>query len=48
MESVIRVATINIYNDRSRWAERRELLVRGLAEQSTSKKLSLPGGEASS
>jgi len=34
MESVIRVATINIYNDRSRWAERRELLVRGLAEQS--------------
>jgi endonuclease/exonuclease/phosphatase family metal-dependent hydrolase len=32
MGSVLRVATINVLNDRSRWAERRSLLARGLAD----------------
>jgi endonuclease/exonuclease/phosphatase family metal-dependent hydrolase len=31
MGTVIRVATVNILNDQSRWAERRTLLVQGLA-----------------
>lgn len=31
MGSVVRVATVNILNDRSRWPERRMLLTRGLA-----------------
>jgi endonuclease/exonuclease/phosphatase family metal-dependent hydrolase len=30
MESALRVATVNVLNDRSRWAERRTLLSRGL------------------
>lgn len=32
MEPVLRVATVNILNDRSRWPERQSLLVRGLAD----------------
>ncbi|HWE40458.1 MAG TPA: endonuclease/exonuclease/phosphatase family protein [Isosphaeraceae bacterium] len=31
MRTVLRVATVNVLNDRSRWAERRTLLARGLA-----------------
>lgn len=34
MEPVIRVATINMFNDLSRWRERGPFLARGLAEQS--------------
>jgi hypothetical protein len=31
MASILRVATVNILNDRSRWTERRTLLARDLA-----------------
>jgi endonuclease/exonuclease/phosphatase family metal-dependent hydrolase len=34
MATILRVATINIYRDRSRWPERRTLLARGLADLS--------------
>jgi endonuclease/exonuclease/phosphatase family metal-dependent hydrolase len=34
MEPVVRVATVNLLNDPSRWTERRSLLSRGLAELS--------------
>ncbi|WP_435007948.1 endonuclease/exonuclease/phosphatase family protein [Tundrisphaera lichenicola] len=34
MGSILRVATVNLLNDRTRWTERRTLLARGLAELS--------------